>query len=87
MAANDRGLSKARTEVTCWNTDRRYWDFRGTKGYGISRNYFHRAERRYGKKLCNATPMVEVTVRRLWGETVYVHNISDVNDWQGASGR
>ena len=51
MAANDRGLSKARTEVTCWNVDRR-WGFRGTKGYGISHNYYHRAQRRFSPATC-----------------------------------
>ena len=80
MAANDRGLSKARTDVTCFNTDRRTWGFRGTKGYGISRKYYHRAERRYAKKLC-VTGEVQIVVQRLWGKTVYVHNVSDVNDW------
>ena len=80
MAANDRGLSKARTEVTCWNVDRHYWGFRGTKGYGISRNYYHRAQRRYAKKLCT-TGEVEIVVQRLWGRVVYVHNVSDVNNW------
>ena len=58
MAAKDRAVSLAQTEVTCWNVDRR-WGFRGTKGYGISRNYYHRAQRRFGKSLCKvaeATP-------------------------------
>ena len=80
MAANDRGLSKARTEVTCWNVDRHYWGFRGTKGYGISRNYYHRAQRRYAKKLCT-TGEVEIVAQRLWGKVVYVHNVSDANNW------
>ena len=51
MAAIDRRLSKARTDVCEWNVDRD-WGFRGTKGYGISRNYYHRTARRFSKKLC-----------------------------------
>ena len=80
MAAIDRGLSKARTDVTEWNLDRD-WGFRGTKGYGIARNYYHRANRRFGKDLCKVAPVVEVAVKRLWGETVYVHNVSDPTAW------
>jgi hypothetical protein len=80
MAANDRGLSKARTDVTEWNLDRD-WGFRGAKGYGIARNYYHRANRRYSKDLCNVAPMEPITVQRLWGETVYVHNVSDLATW------
>ena len=79
MAAKDRAVSLAQTEVSCWNVDRR-WGFRGTKGYGISRNYYHRAQRRFGKSLCKVAE-VEVVVQRLWGRTVYVHNVSDVNSW------
>ena len=70
MAAKDRAVSLAQTEVSCWNVDRR-WGFRGTKGYGISRNYYHRAQRRFGKSLCKVAE-VEVVVQRLWGQTVYV---------------
>ena len=80
MAANDRGLSKARTDVTEWNLDRD-WGFRGAKGYGIARNYYHRANRRYSKDLCNVAPVIEVVPKRLWGETVYVHNVSDLAAW------
>ena len=80
MAAIDRGLSKARTDVTCWNLDRD-WGFRGTKGYGIARNYYHRTERRFSKKLCKVAPVVDIAVQRLWGETVYVHNVSDLTTW------
>ena len=63
MAANDRGLSKARTEVSEWNLDRD-WGFRGTKGYGIARNYYHRAERRFSKKLCKVVPVVDIVAQR-----------------------
>ena len=80
MAAIDRRLSKARTDVCEWNVDRD-WGFRGTKGYGISRNYYHRTARRFSKKLCKVVPVVDIAVQRLWGETVYVHNVSDPKTW------
>ena len=80
MAAEDRRLSAARREVSLWNQDRRI-GFRGSKGYGISRSLYHRAERRHAKKTCNVAPLVKTMVQRLWGETVYVHNVSDPTVW------
>lgn len=80
MAGKDRAVSLAQTEVTLWNYDRHYWGFRGDKGYRFARNTYHRAVRRYSKKLCEV-PEVEIVAQRLWGQTVYVHNVSDVNNW------
>ena len=77
MAAEDRRLSAARREVSLWNQDRRI-GFRGSKGYGISRSLYHRAERRHSKKQCEAShaPDVSRPVPEL-----YVHGISDPMMW------
>ena len=77
MAAKDRAVSLAQTEVSCWNVDRR-WGFRGTKGYGISRNYYHRAQRRFGKSLCVAPDAPDI-LRPI--PELYVHGISDPKQW------
>ena len=77
MAAEDRRLSAARREVSLWNQDRRY-GFRGSKGYGISRSYYHRAERRHFKNLCEAPDAPDVS-RPI--PELYVHGISDPMRW------
>ena len=51
MEVRDKRLSRARTELTCWNMDRRR-GYRGSKGYAISRNTYHRVERRFARELC-----------------------------------
>ena len=77
MAAEDRRLSAARREVSLWNQDRRI-GFRGSKGYGITRSLYHRAERRHFKKQCEApdAPVVSRPTPEL-----YVHGTSDPTVW------
>ena len=77
MAAEDKRLSAARREVSLWNQDRRI-GFRGSKGYGITRSYYHRAERRHFKNLCETyhAPDVSRPIPEL-----YVHGISDPMRW------
>lgn len=80
MAAIDHKLSKARGEVTCWNLDRD-WGFRGHKGYGIARNYYHRAARRFGNDLCNDASVDETTALATRRGEVFVHGVSDLSAW------
>jgi len=77
MAAEDRRLSAARREVSLWNQDRRI-GFRGSKGYGISRSLYHRAERRHFKKQCEASHAPDVSHP---APELYVHGISDPMMW------
>ena len=51
MVVKDKRLSRAQSDLACWNLDRRL-GYRGSKGYGISRNTYHRVERRLARELC-----------------------------------
>lgn len=73
MASPDHTLKNARSDVSTWNTDRK-WGYRGHKGYGIARNIFHRAMRRQAKKLCRFAEVEDISDPVVESEA-YVHDI------------
>jgi len=71
-----RACRLASTDVGLWNMDRAYSGaFRGSKGYGITRRFARRADRRHGRALCDdaitSTPSTPITAY-IAGEVIVI---------------